>query len=57
MSHWEIAYRSQVAAYRFNNKMQLSLEKLNLGPRLAKNKPKSKKDKQRKSQQKADEKL
>ena len=46
-----------MAAYRFNNKMQLSLEKLNLGPRLAKNKPKSKEDKKRKSQQKADEKL
>ena len=57
MSHWEIAYRSQVAAYRFNNKMQLSLDTLNLGPRLAKNKPKSKEDKQGKSQQKADEKL
>ena len=57
MSHWEIAYRNQVAAYRFNNKMQLSLDKLNLGPRLAKNKPKSKEDKQRKSQQKVDEKL
>ena len=43
-----------MAAYRFNNKKQLSLDRLNLGPtwRLAKNKPKWKEDRQRKSQQK-----
>ena len=40
-----------------NNKMQSSLDKLNLGPRLAKEKPKLKDDKQRKSQKKVDEKL
>ena len=33
---------------RFNTKMQSSLNRLNLGPRLAKNKPKKKEDKQKK---------
>ena len=53
LRNW-IAYRGHVEAYRFNNKRQLSLDRLNLEPtyRLAKNKPKWKEDKQRKSQQK-----
>ena len=44
-----------MADYRLNDKKQLSLDRLNLGPtcRLAKNTPKWKEDKQRKSQQKS----
>ena len=40
---------------RFNNKMQSSLERLNLGPRLAKNKTNGKEDKREKKPNKKGE--
>ena len=57
-----IAYRGGGGMYmwqlRFNNKMQSSLDRLNLGPGLAKNKTKGNEDKTRKkSQQKGRRKL